>query len=57
MFLIDIHPSTTNRSYTKPEWILVSHHPHDAITILAGTPPDSDVDDISPNLMQKKSYY
>ena len=44
MFLVDNHPRTTNSSYTKPEWILVSYHQDDVITISASTPPDSDLD-------------
>ena len=38
--------NTTNRCYTKPGWILVSHHPDDVITISSRTPSDLDLADI-----------
>ena len=48
MFLFDAHFSTTNSPYIKPEWILVSHHPDDVITIFSpSSPPDLDLGDVS----------
>ena len=45
MFLVGTHCSTTNSSYVKLDWILVSHHPDDIIIKSPSTPPDSDIDD------------
>ena len=45
MFLVDTHFSTTNSPYIKLEWILVSHHPDDVITISASKCLGLDLDD------------
>ena len=45
MFLVDACPSTIIRSYTKPQWILVSYHSDDIIIMSANTSPDSDIED------------
>ena len=45
LVLIDSHFSATNSSYIKLDWILVSHHPDDIITISLSAPPDLDLDD------------
>ena len=44
--IIDPHFSTTNSSYTTLDWIPVSYHPDDVITISPSSVPDSDIDDI-----------
>ena len=45
MFLADTCSSTTNSSYTKSNWTLVSYHSDDVITISASTCADLDLDD------------
>ena len=45
--------STTKSSYITLVWVLVSHHPDEAITISPSSPLDSDLDDVFLNLQQK----
>ena len=45
MFLVDTHFSTTDSSYIKLAWTLVSHHPDDVIFVSPSTPPDLNPND------------
>ena len=46
MSFVDHHFSPTNRSYTTLDWILLSYHPDDVITISPSSLPDLDLEDV-----------
>ena len=46
MSFVEPQFNTANSSYIILDWILVSHHPDDVITILPSSSPGLDLDDV-----------